>query len=473
MSEWEEISLSEVVSHQKGFAFKSEDYQKAGIPVVRVSNFTSDSVDVSDLYFVSEDMGNENKNVELRMDDIVIATVGSWPSNPASIVGKTIRVPQSANGTLLNQNAVRLRVKDSNPDDQIFLYYVLKRPEFTNYLVSTAQGSANQASITLKDIFNYHFEWPEKKERKVIGEFLNAIDKKIELNRQINQTLEQIVRAIFKSWFVDFEPVKAKIAAKQNGQDPDRAAMRTISGKTDQLDQLSPDQRQQFTTTAALFPDELVDSELGKIPKGWALSIIGDEVDVVGGGTPSTKNGKFWEGGEISWATPKDLSGLQEKILLQTEKKITEKGLVKISSGLLPVDTVLMSSRAPVGYLAQTKIPVAINQGYIAMKCNGRLPPEYVLLWADSVMDEIKQRATGSTFAEISKKSFRPISIIVPNDNILSEFEKQSKIIFTKIAESTSESMILSEIRNSLLPKLLSGEISLNDPQPSFKAIAC
>ncbi len=146
-AEWENITLGEFVTYQKGFAFKSKDYQSKGTPVVRVSNFTSDSIDTSELYFVSDFVADSSKKVRLQTDDIVIATVGSWPSNPASIVGKTIRVPSETNGALLNQNAVRLRVKNFDPHDQVFLYYVLKKPNFSNYLVSTAQGVMVQREL--------------------------------------------------------------------------------------------------------------------------------------------------------------------------------------------------------------------------------------------------------------------------------------------------------------------------------------
>jgi type I restriction enzyme S subunit len=377
--------------------------------------------------------------------------------------GKTAKVTVLNEGDVAHGSTefIVMSAKDKLYDED-FVYYLARLPEFRNYAQSRMEGTSGRQRVPWQALATYELQIPPKEIRKQIGDILCSIDDKIELNRQINQTLEQITQAIFKSWFVDFEPVKAKIQAKQNGQDPERAAMRAISGKIDEeLDALSEEQRQQLATTAALFPNELEKSELGEIPRGWRVSTIGEEVDVLGGGTPSTKNEEFWVGGEINWTSPKDLSGLQGKILLRTEKKITEAGLAKISSGLLPVDTVLMSSRAPVGYLAQAKVPVAINQGYIAMKCSKRLPPEFVLLWADSVMDEIKQRASGSTFAEISKKNFRPINVVVPTSNILFEFEKQAKLIYDKITESESENASLINIRDSLLPKLLSGQIEV------------
>ncbi len=120
-----------------------------------------------------------------------------------------------------------------------------------------------------------------------------------------------------------------------------------------------------------------------------------------------------------------------------------------------------MSSRAPVGYLAIAKIPVAINQGYIAMKCENVLSPEFVVQWADSVMDEIKQRASGTTFEEISKKNFKIIPVVVPNDGLVKTYSVIVDGIYKKITETLKESKQLSQVRDELLPRLLSGSLEL------------
>ncbi|MDO8445818.1 MAG: restriction endonuclease subunit S [Deltaproteobacteria bacterium] len=356
--------------------------------------------------------------------------------------------------------------------DKQFIRYVVTSKYFQNYINSLATGSTIK-NVSLKLMRDFTFRLPPLEIQKQISKVLEDLDDKIQLNRQINQTLEQTAQAIFKSWFVDFEPVKAKIEAKENGQDPERSAMRAISGKSDEeLDQLPREQFDQIKATAVLFPDEMVETELGEIPSGWVWSTIGNEVDVVGGGTPSTKNGVFWDSGTYHWTTPKDLSGLADKILLSTERKLTEAGIGQISSGLLPVDTVLLSSRAPVGYLVLSKIPTAINQGFIAMKCNRRLKPEFVLQWTASVMDEIKQRSSGSTFAEISKTNFRLINVLVPSKELVDDYVRIAKIIYEKITESALESSSLSEMRDSLLPKLLSGEITLSNTHRMAEADA-
>ena len=160
----------------------------------------------------------------------------------------------------------------------------------------------------------------------MINDFIKLVSNKITLNRQINQTLESISQAIFKSWFVDFDPVKAKIAALESGENAEgvtRAAMRAISGKNDdELGQLQaghPEDYAQIKTTAKLFPAAMQDSELGKVPEGSEVRQIGDVVKLVGGGTPSTKNSKFWDGGSHCWMTSKDLSDASSPVKIPVE----------------------------------------------------------------------------------------------------------------------------------------------------------
>jgi type I restriction enzyme S subunit len=218
-----------------------------------------------------------------------------------------------------------------------------------------------------------------------------------------------------------------------------------------------------------LFPDRLVESELGEIPEGWRHSTIGEEVTVCGGSTPSTKEPEFWEGGQHCWATPKDLSALKFPVLLDTDRKITDAGLAKISSGLLPVGTVLLSSRAPIGYLAIAEVPTAINQGFIAMKCDGVLPNVFVLQWCRESMDAIVGNANGSTFQEISKTNFRPLRIVVPSDPVLTSFTRSAGTLYRQLAENERESRTLAQLRDTLLPKLISGELRVPDAEAFLK----
>ena len=301
-----------------------------------------------------------------------------------------------------------------------------------------AQVGVPQLQTPLTTLRQATLPVPSLPEQQAIVQILSTLDDKIELNRHLNETLEEMAREIFKSWFVDFDPVRAKAEGR------DLSLPKHI---------------------ADLFPDRFEDSELGRIPAGWRILPIGEAVRVVGGGTPSTKEPAFWEDGIHCWATPKDLSKLQTPILLDTERKVTDAGLAKISSGLLPVGAVLLSSRAPIGYLSVSHVPVSINQGFIAMICEGLLTRHYVLQWAIENMDQIESRASGTTFQEISKKNFRPILALVPSNATLSAFEANVSPLFSRMKTNLVESRVLTSVRDALLPQLISGVIQVSAGQ--------
>jgi len=252
----------------------------------------------------------------------------------------------------------------------------------------------------------------------------------------MNETLEAMARALFKSWFVDFDPVRAKA----EGRDP---------GLPQSL--------------ADLFPDRFEDSELGEIPAGWRVTMIGDLAHIVGGSTPSTSKPEVWEGGSHCWATPKDLAPLTSPVLLDTERGITDTGLTQISSGLLPLGSVLLSSRAAIGYLAIAESPVAINQGIIAMTPKGAVPNMFLLLWAHFAHEDILGRANGSTFLEISKSNFRPIPVARPKDAVFRAFDSLVTPLYRRIVDNVRASRTLAALRDALLPKLVSGELRVRD----------
>lgn len=459
-SNWQHLSLREAGISLIDCVHKTPEAKDEGYPYVAIPQMKDGRIDFSSARKIShEDFLAWTVKAKPEADDIVI----SRRCNP----GESAYVPEGVEFAL-GQNLVLLR-SDGKKVYRPYLRWLLNSPFWWAEVRKYMNVGAIFTSLKCADVPNFTLPIPPLDEQIKIYEILYSLDTKIELNHQINQILESMAQTIFKSWFVDFEPVKAKIAGIKASEDAGgvtRAAMRAISGKTDEeLDQMQtgqPENYAQLKTTAELFPAAMQDSELGKVPEGWEVSTIGDEVEVMGGGTPSTKNPEFWDGGEIHWTTPKDLSNLSDKVLLTTDRKITDTGLKEISSRLLPINTVLMSSRAPVGYLALAKVPVAVNQGYIAMLCDKRLSPEFVIQWCNSMMDEIKQRSSGTTFAEISKKNFKGIPLIVPIEGIQQSYSELASGFYDKITETAKEIKTLSDIRDYLLPKLLSGELSVD-----------
>ena len=323
--------------------------------------------------------------------------------------------------------------------DPSYLSWFFGLPAFQEHIRQIAVG-ATMPSLNTKILGDVMIYYPRSlKEQQAIAHILGTLDDKIELNRQMNRTLEDIARAIFKSWFVDFDPVRAKAA----GQQPPG---------------LKPE-------IADLFPDGLEDSELGKIPRGWRVRPIDEVVQVLGGGTPSTKEAAYWESGIHPFCTPKDMAPLTEPVLLKTERHLSDEGLAKVSSGQLPVGTVLLSSRAPIGYLVVAETPVSVNQGIIAMVCDGELPNLYVLHWTKANMDRVLANANGSTFLEISKRNFRPITAVIPPPQVLRCFMQVVDPAHQRVVSSLKQIEHLAELRDGLLPKLISGEIRVKEAE--------
>ena len=345
-----------------------------------------------------------------------------------------------------------LYVRDFKGNDEKFIYYFLKTIPFLQYSDKAAVPGVNRNHLHLANVF-----FPKcVSAQKSIAHILGTLDDKIELNRKTNETLEAIAQVMFKSWFVDFDPViDNALAAGNDIPEPFQARAAARQALGDARKRLAEEIRCEF-------PDEFVfGDEMGWVPRGWELSTVHDEFTLKGGATPSTKNSEYWEFGTIPWTTPKDLSDNETKIMFRTSRCITEAGLNKIGSGLLPLNTVLMSSRAPVGYLAIPKIPLAINQGYIALICDSKITATYAIQWLASIMDDIKQRAGGTTFAEISKKNFRDIPIFVPGEKCIQAYSAHVEPWYESIANELVGIDRLTQFRDTLLPKLLSGQLTV------------
>ena len=328
----------------------------------------------------------------------------------------------------------------SGVTDNDFAYYLTQWQGVRNYAIGQMTGTSGRQRVPVDCLDHLEIPLPPLPEQRAIAHILGTLDDKIELNRRMNETLEEMARALFKSWFVDFDPVRAKMEGRWR--------------RGESLPGLPAEYYD-------LFPGRLVESELGEIPEGWEVKALGEVVDVVGGTTPSTKVAEYWEGGKHCWATPKDLSSLSSPVLLDTERKITDAGLRQIGSGLLPAGSLLLSSRAPIGYLAISEKPVAINQGFIAMPPREGTSNLFMLYWCGAFHDEIVNHANGSTFLEISKSNFREILLTMPHTAIMNAYHHLAMGLHSKIIANEWDSRTLAIQRDGLLPRLVSGEIAV------------
>ena len=383
--------------------------------------------------------GDCPKKLMLAPSDLFASLKGA--TKDGKMIGSVARVPNFVPSGRLTQDTVKLEFLEQDKATQRYIYWLLRTPQYREYCAGRAMGSAVVA-LSREDFLSYPIP-PLTHYRTKLVDLLEDIEERVRLLRDANTTLEGIAQALFKSWFVDFDPVRAKV----EGLEPEG------------MD----------AATAALFPDSFEESELGLVPRGWLVKPVGDAVECIGGGTPNTKDPSYWEPAEHAWTTPKDLSGLQSPVLLSTERKLSTLGLAKVSSGLLPAGTLLLSSRAPIGYLAIAQMPIAVNQGYIAIPSGGELSPLYMLFWCRQNMEGIKARANGSTFMEISKKAFRPIPALVPSAKVLVAFANVADPIFERLIENERQAQTLTQLRDILLPRLISGELRLPEAKANVE----
>jgi type I restriction enzyme S subunit len=433
-SAWEELPLSALTSANITYGVVQPGTSVGdGVPMVRVNNFSGHSLRLDEVVRISRKVESKYERTRIQGGDVLITVVGS--------VGQVAIVPPELRGWNIAR-AVAL-IRPNAPGLSRWIAYFLRSP-IAQHRMGIAANTTVQTTVNLKDLRSMLVPMPPESIRRGISELLGALDDRIDLLRQTNTTLEATAQALFKSWFVDFDPVHAKA----EGREPEA------------MD----------AATAALFPSEFEESELGPIPKGWRVDEIGNVVKCLGGGTPSTKNDVYWVDGEHHWVTPKDLAGLQAPILTATSRRITDAGLSRISSGLLPRGTLLMSSRAPIGYLAVAGIPTAINQGFIAMPPGGTLPPVYLFFWTRTNMDSIKQKANGSTFMEISKSAFRPIELCVPPPELVDAFVAIASTLMDRIEANEHHRVSLTDLRDTLLPRLISGKLRLPEATEAAEA---
>lgn len=361
-----------------------------------------------------------------------------------------------------------------------YLLYAYLSPAFQNTIEQRKIHGATVDRIALRELPSFSIRIPGLAEQRAVVDNLKALDAKIQLNHQINQTLEQMAQAIFKSWFVDFEPVKAKIAAKESWQAlqaegeaeslPDLetcmnlAAMQVISGKTEAaLNQMADQQPEQFSElfkTAALFPAAMQDSELGEIPEGWRIGAFKDLcLKVESGGTPKRSEANYW-GDEIKWLSSGEV---RDVIAFETKEKITQSGLNNSSAKLWPMyTTVVAMYGATAGQVCLLADEMTSNQA-----CCGLIPKKhhrsFMFISARNSISSLADKASGSAQQNLNKALVSNHTSLLPPDSILMFYESLALPLLDAWIQNSLENKKLSEVRDALLPKLLSGELSVAD----------
>ncbi|EIJ69958.1 restriction endonuclease subunit S [Haemophilus parahaemolyticus] len=430
-----------------------------GYPMVSVKDMTEFGFDLSKAKHISKNDFEKlvKQGCKPEVDDILIAKDGS-------VMKHIFRVRNADNIVLLSSIAILRPNKEIVYPD--FLVYSLKNNRVKEDILNNYVSGSGVPRIVLKDFKKVELDIPNLDLQINISKKLRSLDDKIELNTQINQTLEQIAQALFKSWFVDFDPVRAKVQALSDGlslEQAELAAMQAISGKTPEeltaLSQTQPDRYAELSKTAKAFPCEMVEIDGVEVPKGWLVSTISEcSLKIQNGGTPKRSNLEYWENGDISWLSSGEVCN--NKVLVQSKEYITDLGLKGSAAKLIPPYSTLVAIYASptAGKCAFSGFETSTNQAVCAI-----IPKEeYTFFNYYHLQLQEKyfaNQASGSAQQNISKKIIEETPVLIPNKVILKKFNLLAKPIMNKTIENLKENNNLERKRDLLLPKLLNGEV--------------
>lgn len=404
----------------------------AGFPYVAIPQLKAGRLDLSDARQISpEHFSDWTRKARPQTHDVIL----SRRCNP----GETAFVPPGLQ-CALGQNLVLLRA-DGTKIYPPFLRWLVRGEEWWEQIRKFLNSGAVFDSLKCADIPQFRLAIPPLKEQEAIAATLGALDQKIELNRRMNETLEAIGQATYKSWFVDFDPVRAKA----QGAKPPRIA--------------------------AKFPADFSASRIGLVPRGWEVGPITSRARLLSGGTPKTSRKDYWNG-DILWCSAKDVSQAAETVLLTTERMITEKGLHESATQLVPPwCTVVVARGATTGRMVLLGREMAMNQTCYALQSSIGTPLSlYCQLRVE--MGRLVHAAHGSVFDTITTTTFANSFVILPPEPLLLAFENRVKPFFDRILSNTNESHTLAALRDTLLPKLISGRIGFNQAEKIIEANA-
>lgn len=413
-----EVRLRDYTDTLKGYAFKSNTYQDSGTPVVRVSDFTQDSISSESLVYIDNDLYDNYKKYALVKNDILIQTVGSWQNNPASVVGKVVRVPLDLNNSLLNQNAVKIIPKNIDYD---FLFYLLKSDYFKYYILSTAQGAANQASITLESIGKFKFNLLSKNIQKKIANILSNYDNLIENNNKRIKLLEDMAEEIYKEWFVRLR-----------------------------------------------FPKYKDTKIVNSIPNGWDYSKLNKYLEFFRGKSYSSKDIESDEGLPFVNLKCINRNGGFRKNGIKVFSGQYKEDNVAYSGDIMMAVTDMTQDRAIVGRVG--RIPKMEHDKFIFSMDLIRIEPIdidktflYSLLRFSNIGLYLKEFANGANVLHLTPDVIYKVDALIPNEDIQKKFSELVNPVLEEIDTLEQKNQNLKQTRDLLLPRLISGKLDIGD----------
>jgi type I restriction enzyme S subunit len=436
-SEYPQASIGSVAKVRSGFAFKSSDWQTAGIPVVKIANVKEGRLEMDGCSFVSEAIAQQASDFLLEKGDILISMTG--------YVGDVARVRETDTPCAVNQRVGRFHSYDKDLIDPSFLFFSLRSRDVRIEIEQKAYGSA-QPNISAGGIEGISIYLPELGVQRSIAHILGTLDDKIELNRKTNKTLEAMAKALFKSWFVDFDPVRAKSEGRPTG---------------------FPDE------ISDLFPDSFEDSELGEIPSGWKVMELGMVSTFLNGyafkssdwqehGVPVVKIGSVKPG----FVDVDNVSFVSDEIAVSKDRYRLSPGDILIG---------MTGYVGEVGLVPILESPPLLNQrvGKVAPMSNAIVSRSFLYNWmrTSTFKDLVEVLSHGSAQANVSSDSIQSIPHVIPSSDIESAFAYICEPILDRLLEGHREQNLLANTREALLPKLISGEIRIPDAEKMLEEV--
>lgn len=454
MTDWQIVTVDELAAKKKGSlatgpfgsSIGSKTFRDSGIPLIRGSNLSECveiRLDETGIVYVEEDLAREFARSVAVKGDLVFTCWGT-----ISQVG------------LIDDRASFARYIVSNKQMKLTLDEALASPLFVYYFFSSPQGQhqiqinaigSSVPGFNLTKLKGISIPLPPLGEQHRIVELLSSLDDKIELNRRMNETLEAMAQAIFRDWFVDFGPTRRKL---EGASDP-VAIMGGLAQDADRARAL-----------ADFFPATLRE---GGLPEGWVRDTFGAVIDIVGGGTPKTSVDHYWNG-PIPWFSVVDTPPKGSVFVDATEKTISAAGLENSAARLVRAGTTIISARGTVGNLAMASRDMAFNQSCYGLQGKGSVGDCFVFLAAQNTVERLRAMAHGSVFSTITRATFDSVDTAYGDQRVFEAFEEIVRPLFNKISSNVHQNRTLAATSDLLLPKLMSGEIRLSEPEDLVEA---
>lgn len=390
-----------------GSSIKVDTFVEDGIPVISGMHLKGMRLEDKDFNFISIEHADKLKNANVKRGDVIFTHAGN--------IGAVAFIPENSkyDRYMLSQRQFYLRCNKEKLLPEYITYY-FKSPLGQKQLLANA-SSVGVPSIArpVTNLRSIEIEIPDLKEQEEVTKILESLENKIELNQQMNETLEAIAQVIFKRWFVDFN----------------------FDG----------------------FDGELIDG----LPKGWRIGSILEIATLLSGGTPKTDVPEYWNGA-INWISAKDITNSNNQFIIETEKTITELGIQKSAAKLLPKLTTIVSARGTVGNYCILSKEMAISQSNYGLKSNSNFD-YFLFLMIETMIMMMKAFSYGTVFDTITTKTFQEMEVTIPNNEVIERFENIIMPLYKKILANQFQIQSLTQIRDSLLPKLMTGKIELNN----------